>query len=289
MAEAAVYRGMSQAELDRDYSPRVLVPDFQTVIDRWDAQCEIARKSIKNELDVAYGPAPAEKLDIYYPDRAGPHPVLLYFHGGGWRARSKVERAFLATPLTQAGVMLVNAGYTLLPVQTMDELVGQCRRAVAWVAGHIAAHGGDPKRLFIAGESAGGHLVAELAATDWTAAGFDPAPPVKGALAISGIYDLEPIWRTSTHGDLGLTEEQAKRNSPIHHVRKTPTQTILAVGLDESAEFRRQMDDYSAAMAKAGIRHDLVRCGGANHYTILDRLCDPRDMLYLSLMRLMRP
>ena len=128
-----------------------------------------------------------------------------------------------------------------------------------------------------------------LATTDWAAEGVAPAPPIRGALAVSGLYDLEPIPHTYLQPDLRLTPEQVARNSPIRHVRKTPTQMIMAVGLDKSAEFRRQMDDYSAAFAAAGIRHDLVRCGGKNYFSIVDCLCEPRHMLYLSLMRLLRP
>jgi arylformamidase len=289
MVGAAVYRGFSQAQLDDEYNPRLKEPNFQSYFDRWGKESEAARASRSAKLDIAYGPGATDKLDIFAPDRAGPHPVLVYFHGGYWRRFSKNDRAFIAPHIAATGVMMVSVDYALCPAVTMDELIAQCRRAVVWAHRHIAEHGGDPNRIFVAGESAGGHIVAMMAGTDWAAEKVSPAPVIRGALAISGVYELEPIRLSYLQPDLHLTPEQVERNSPIRQVRKSPTQVILAVGLDESAEFQRQMNAYSEAFAQAGIRHDVVRCGGRNHFSIVDALCEPRHMLHLSLMRLMRP
>ena len=289
MAGAAVYRGFTQAQLDDEYNPRITEPNFQSYFDRWGKESEAARASRSAKLDIAYGPGPTDKLDIFTPDRAGPHPVLVYFHGGYWRRFSKNDRAFIAPHITSAGVMMVSVDYALCPTVTIDELIAQCRRAVVWIHRQIAEHGGDPNRIYIAGESAGGHIAAMMAATDWAAEKVSPEPKIRGALAISGIYDIEPIALSYLQPDIRFTPDQVARNSPARHARKSPTQVILAVGLDESSEFQRQMDAYSNAFVTAGVRHDLVRCGGRNHFSIVDALCEPRHTLYLSLMRLMRP
>jgi arylformamidase len=289
MADGAVYRGYTRAQLDDEYNPRLKEPNFQSYFDRWGADSKKVRRGKTVKRDIAYGPGATDTLDIYTPKRAGPHPVLVYFHGGYWRRFGKADRAFIAPHITEPGVMMVSVDYALCPTVTMDELIAQCRRSLVWIHRHIAEHGGDPGRIYIAGESAGGHIVAMMASTDWAAEGVSPAPLIRGALAISGIYDLEPIPLTYLQPDVNLTSEQVARNSPIRHVHPSPTQVILAVGLDESAEFQRQMDAYSNAFVKAGIRHDLVRCGGRNHFSILDAMCEPRHTLYLSLMRLMRP
>lgn len=289
MADGAVYRGYTRAQLDDEYNPRLKEPNFQSFFDRWDTESKKVRRGKSVKRDVAYGPGTTDTLDIFTPKRIGPHPVLVYFHGGYWRRFGKADRAFLAPQVTADGVMLVSVDYALCPTVTMDELIAQCRRSLVWIHQHIAEHGGDPSRLYIAGESAGGHIVAMMATTDWAAEGLSPAPRIRGALAVSGLYDLEPIPLTYLQADVRLTPEQVARNSPVRHVRKTPTQVILAVGLDESNEFRRQMDAYSDAFVQAGIRHDLVRCGGKNHFSIVDCLTEPRHTLYLSLMRLMRP
>jgi arylformamidase len=289
MAEAAVYRNFTQAQLDKEYNPRETAPDFQDYFDRWDRDSKIARAKPEVKRDVPYGTGPDETLDIYPLGGAGPHPVMVYYHGGYWRRFGKADRGFIAPHMNQAGVMFVSVDYTLAPKASVSEIVAQCRRAMAWVAKNIAGFGGDPNRVYACGESAGGHLTAMVAQTDWAKMGVSPDPVIKGALAISGLYDLEPIRHSFLQPDVRLTPAVVEESSPIRHVRQVPTQMMLSVGLVESAEFQRQLNDYSAAMAAAGIRHDLVRVGGRNHFSIVDALCEPKNMLHLSLMRLMRP
>lgn len=289
MADAAVYRGFTRAQLDYQYNPRETAPNFQDYFDRWDRESKSARAKSDVKRDVPYGTGPDETLDIYPLGGSGPHPVMVYYHGGYWRRFSKADRGFIAPHMNQAGVMFVSVDYTLAPKASVSEIVAQCRRAMVWVSKNIASHGGDPNRVYACGESAGGHLTAAVAQTDWAELGVSPEPLIKGSLSISGIYDLEPIQHTFLQPDVKLTQAVIEESSPIRHIRKVATQMMLSVGLDESSEFQRQLNDYSAGMAAAGIRHDLVRVGGRNHFSIVDALCEPKNMLHLSLMRLMRP
>ena len=118
----------------------------------------------------------------------------------------------------------------------------RCARAVAWVIDHAAEHGGDPRRVFVAGHSAGGHLTA-MAMTD---------PRVAGGVAISGLFDLEPIRLCYLNDKLRLDESEARRNSPIHHLPARSAPLVVTVGLGELPELIRAVGGVRGGVAEAG-------------------------------------
>src|SRR5437899_10167328 len=119
--------------------------------------------------------------------------------------------------------------YALIPTVQMAELVSQCRASIAWVHRHAASFGGDPRRIFVSGHSAGGHLVAMLMSTDWGSEGL-PADVIKAGCGISGLYDLEPIRLCYLNDVLSLTPETARLHSPIHHPPSHAGPLLLTVG-----------------------------------------------------------
>ncbi len=286
--DAPVWRGFTQAELDKQYNNRANVRGFQKHLDRWAAGGKRARRMRGAKLDVVYGKSKAERLDIFRPPGRGKYPVLIYFHGGYWRALDKIVAGdWLAPHLVPAGMVLVSVDYSLLPGVAMDELIRQCRAATAWVARNIGRHGGDSQRLHLCGQSAGGHIVAMVASTDWRAAGSDPVPSIRGALAVSGLYDLEPFPHTYLQPDLRLTPEQVARFSPTRIARRLDFPLSLAIGTEETPEYQRQMEEYAAALLKAGNRAEMVHCGGRNHFSVFDCLVEEGDILRQTLLRMM--
>ena len=225
-----VYRGYTQAELDAQYNARSAVPAFGAFVQRWISDSEDAVEMLPSTPDVAYGDGPVEILDIFHPLGGGPAPVLMFFHGGYWRAGDKSWFRYLARPFVERGAAFVAVKYGLCPDHKMDELVVQCRRAVAWVFRNIEDHGGDSARLFVSGHSAGGHITGMMLGTDWVGEFGLPADAIKGAVGISGLYDLEPIRLSQVNGPLQLSAEDAKRNSPLHHKpRVAPPPPVLLV------------------------------------------------------------
>jgi arylformamidase len=107
----------------------------------------------------------------------------MFIHGGYWQRNDKEEYAFVAEGPLARGINVAVVEYTLAPHARMDQIVGEIRRGVAWLTEHLREYGADPARIYVCGHSAGGHLTA--IATSLGA--------VKGGLAISGLYDLEPI------------------------------------------------------------------------------------------------
>ena len=280
----AVYATYDQARLDWQYNNRARVPDFQDYIDRWTEASAKAREVTRGvELNVAYGPGPREKLDVF---SAGPQkPVLVFIHGGYWRSLDKDVFSFLAPALNAAGISAVLINYPLAPAATMDEIVATVRGAFVWLAGHGGGLGLNIARMHVAGHSAGGHLAAMVMSTDWSALdGQLPADLVKGGCAISGLYDLEPIRLCYLNEDLHLDMESARRNSPIHLAPARAGPLILTVGGLEPAEYQRQQRVQADAWRTAGHSLTTVDAPGLDHFSIVDSFLAPNGPLLAALL-----
>ena len=236
-----LYRGYDRAGLDAQYDNRAKVPGFEKYNARRATLSDEARGAYDCRLDVAYGPSEAERLDVFPAGRQA--PVQVFFHGGYWMRHDKRDYDFIAGAFVPAGAAFVNVGYGLVPSVSLDELVRQCRAALAWVWRNADSFGADRTRIFASGNSAGGHLAAMMAATDWPAFEADlPADLITGTCAISGIYDLEPIRLCFLNDTLGVGPGEVARLSPIALEPRGAGPTLLAVGDQEGPEFVRQAE-----------------------------------------------
>ncbi len=238
------------AWLDREYNNRARVPESAAHLARWQRASGEVRQAGHGLLDMRYGLGEGEALDVFLPAARAPGaplaPVLVFIHGGWWRSLDKADHAFIAAPFVQAGACVVVPNYALCPAVTIPEITLQMVRALAWVRRHIAAHGGDPERITVAGHSAGGHLAAMMLVCEWPQVGADlPAALVRNALSISGLHDLEPVRHTPFLKDaLRLTPAQARMASPALLPAPVPREgrgrLYAVVGADESSEHLRQ-------------------------------------------------
>ena len=284
-SEATVYRGMTPAELEHEYNFRARIPEHTDFIARWAADSAGMRARLRGRLDVAYGPHPRQRIDLF-PAGEGA-PLFVFIHGGYWRGLSKDEFSFLADLFVGDGVAVATIGYGLCPDVTLEELTGHVRDAVRWLAAHAGEHGADAGRMVLSGHSAGGHLTAEMLSTDWTAYGL-PRDLIKGGIGIAGIYDLEPVRHTSVQEQLKLDAESARRASPIHHVPAPPAPPlVLAVGGDGTDEEKRQQTAYAEAWRAAGNDVEEIVVPHAHHFSVVDRLADPASRLYRAAMRML--
>jgi arylformamidase len=185
--------------------------------------------------------------------------------------------------------MVVLPNYGLCPAVSIEHIALQLVRALAWVYRNAGRYGGDPSRIVVSGHSAGGHLAAMLLACDWRAVGSDlPAGLVGSALAISGLFELEPLRHAPfLAGDLRLTRATAHKLSPVH--MPAPRGHLVAlVGADESEEFLRQ----NQMIASAWGPHTVLaseRVPGRNHMNVLNELADPASRVHRWAMRLLGP
>ncbi|ARP83753.1 esterase [Bordetella genomosp. 8] len=277
---ATLYRDYDRAALDDQYNARATVPDFSVITRQYAEESARARATLPCMLDVAYGDHPDETLDIFpAAERArastGPAPVFVFLHGGYWRLLSKDDSSSMAPAFTRAGAMLVAVNYSLAPAVTLDHIVDQIRRAMAWLHRNVAAHGGDPARIHVGGSSAGGHLTGMLLTDDWQARYGVPADIVRGAAPLSGLFDMTPLVHTHINDWMRLTPEDAARNSPMLHLPARPCPVVASHGENETDEFKRQTRDYVDALRARGGDARYVATPGSNHFDIVLRLNDP--------------
>lgn len=280
-----------RAALDAQYNNREMVPEHVELYEKWTPMCAQVLADFPHQLDAAYGTTPREVMDIILPDPAksgdGPFPVLLYIHGGYWMSRTKGDQTFLARAYADAGIAFALVEYDLMPGVRMVDIVRQCREAVRWMWTNGQAFGIDPKRIFVSGHSAGGHLTAELAATDWSKQGMAPNI-LKGGVALSGIYDLAAMKGCYLQDTLALTDEEVARHSPQYFETAPATPLIVAPGGAESDAFHHQSRNLVNTWNAKGGNCAYLEPEGCNHFTILADFADPASALCRAAIALVR-
>lgn len=271
---------MNSEFLDREYNPRGQIPHYAEFFWRWKTQAHAARESLQGRLNLAYGSSPSETLD-FFPASPAKSPLLIFIHGGYWRALDKADFSWIAPAYVAEGISVAILNYGLAPATSICDIVQQVRRACAWLFHNAAGAGVDRRRIFCAGHSAGGHLTAMTLATEWSAVSPDlPRCLLAGALAVSGLFDLVPLTHAEFLGqDLGLDEEGARALSPIALTLRNHAPLLRAVGALESGEFHRQStliaDHWPSACVDALI--DVPDC---NHLSVCEAFAIPGNVLF---------
>lgn len=259
-----------------EYSPRLRVPDAALYFQRWAQEAQQARQSLAYQT-LQYGPSPQETLDLF----PAPHgrAMLVFFHGGYWRAFDKDDFSWIAPPLVQAGFSVALVNYALCPSASLAEITEQCRRAVAWL------YRAYPLPLIISGHSAGGHLTGEVFATPW--ANYDlPSEAIVGGISISGLFDLQPLIHVSFNADLQLDTARAKAASPAFKQATIAAPLVLAVGALESDEFHRQSHLLKEAWPQTCT--EVIVLPNCHHFNALDALANPSSLLWEHLLKRVR-
>jgi len=277
---------MSPAELDRQYNPRMTVPDHTDFLLRWARRSAEVRARLQCETDLRYGVTPAETIDVFPAAHVGA-PLFAFLHGGYWRALDKSDFSFLAPAFVDAGVTLAVVNYGLAPAVGIEEIVRQTLRACAWLWRNEAGLGADPKRLYVGGHSAGGHLTAMMVAAKWSCYARDlPDDLFRGGVCISGLYDLTLLAQAPFLREvLNLDESGARHVSPVSYRPARNVPLLTAVGALESGEFRRQNSLIARTWPHCPVRD--VAMPGKHHFSIVEALGDADSALFGETRRFM--
>ena len=222
--------------------------------------------------DIGFGPHPRQRFD-WYPAVGEPRGTLAYFHPGYWQMRDRTLFRCLMPVFAHMGLDVAMVGYPLCPEVSLAELTAAARASVPALRTHAREHRGRDLPMVAAGHSAGGHLAVELALTDWSVWNIEHGP-IAAVVALSGVYDLEPLVATSLNAALRLDETSARAASPIRRVGALGCPALFAVGGGETVAFVEQNAAMAAAWAAAGHEARVLVSPGDDHFSLITRLRD---------------
>lgn len=271
------------AQIDADYAARncTTPENFARIIAAYAAHSEQALTLPGTTLNLRYDPESSETLDLF---NAGENrPVLLFIHGGYWRALSKGHSSFMAPMLAANGIATAVPDYTLSPNASLTEITRQMRTALAHLWHNSESLGINRNRIVVAGSSAGGHLAATLAMPGWQSAFGLPDKAVHACCPISGLFELAPIAASHVQAWLNLSEAEVATLSPLRHIAGTAP-SLIAVAQHEAAGFHRQSASYAAAL-----NAPLLSIPTRNHFDVILDLVQAETALSQGLLGLFKP
>ena len=234
------------------------------------AQRVLARGAGLAGVEVDLGGDPYRTLTVF-PAAQPSGDTLVFLHGGGWTSGYKEWMFFMAPALQAQGVTFVSAGYRLAPQHVFPTGFDDAADAVAWVVQHIGDHGGDPRRVFVGGHSAGGHLAALLGVTAaWRGARGLGARPLAGCLPVSGTYrfgegsGLSMRPRFLGPDDGGQAERRAGPLAQLEPAACPPS--LVSWGGRDLAHLARQSEEMVAALRAAGVGAETCVLDGCDHF-----------------------
>jgi arylformamidase len=283
-----VFLDYDQAALDAAYDQAAYAPNREQLIRRRESESAAARARLEVVERVAYGTADIEKLDIYRV--AGERrPIFVFIHGGAWRTGTAAGCAAPAEMFGPAGAHYVVPDFDWVQdaAGNLMVLADQVRRAIAWVYHNASRFGGDATRLYLGGQSSGGHLAAVAMTTDWPGQFELPADMIKGGLLVSGMYELAPVRLSKRSAYVSFDDRTVEELSPIRHLDRLRAPVVVAYGTCETPEFQRQNREFAAAVAAAGKPVRLLVGEYYNHFELPDSLANPYGLLGRAVLELM--
>ena len=282
-----VYKGLTRQEIEDQYMLRNTRPGYEiTDIPRWQKLSTSFRTKTPNKLDVMYGSYPRNKLDLFYPNST-PKGFILYIHGGYWQRGDKSVYSFIAEPFIKRGHAVAVINYQMCPDVKLTEIAPQVRTAILYLWRNAGSLGIPKSNFNLLGHSAGAHLTGEMVFTNWQEVDRNlPNDLINAAVAISGIYDFEPILYCSENKGIRLDKLEAKAASTIYRQLTLNIPNIIAFGLNEPPEMQRQSIDFANVLCTASNNTELIKINNADHFETVDTITDENSRLFAETCKL---
>lgn len=231
------------------------------------------------EAGQAYGSDPRQQLDVYWPaEAAEDSPVVVFFYGNGWREAARGDFEFVASALTQAGIVVLIPDYRTHPEVTFPAFVEDGAAAVRWTMDNIPGVARGERPLFLMGHSAGAQIAALLVLDErYLAAVADPPPLLAGFIGLSGPYDFLPL--EPGYLEKVFPEETRPLSQPIEFVSARAPRTLLVHGMAD----RRVLPEHSRRLARGleehGVPVTLRMYDNTGHMRVVAALAPPLQFI----------
>ena len=248
--------------------------------------------AVEKHADLTYRDGPQDeankhKLDVYSPRGKTNAPVLFFIHGGAWKTGDRSNYPPFGNRFALEGFITVVPSYRLAPRHPHPEQIEDVAAAFAWTVQHVAEYGGDARRIYVAGHSAGGHLCSLLSLDGRYLAPYKLSPrDIRGVLALSGVYDLTAADNFDTA--FGKDLQNRKDASPLFHVNAKAPPFLVTYCQWDYFSLPAQAKDFAAALRKAGASAELVYVPGQNHISEMLNITRDNDPTVAAALKFMK-
>ena len=257
---------MINEAIEKEFNPRVSVPDTEPYIKRGTEQSEKAYHAYPHQADLKYASGERTTID-YFACAHKDQPLFVFIHGGFWRGRDKKDFAYVVNSMRPLGLNVALMNYDLCPALTVTAITQQIRDGLVWLADQQTTLGFKPG-LIAAGHSAGAHLLAMTLAQ--TGQRYQlPDHLVKRAILVSGIYDCTPVLKISVNEEIRMTEQEVPLMSPMRFPMPQAVQYEVLAGGAEPAGWVKQSTDFSEHLYRHGCAVNMHVRPGLNHYSVM--------------------
>ena len=266
--------------LEKGYNVRLLVDDFDGLIEKWSKWSEDFRANADSSLNCQYGDGEKDKLDIFRCGKPNA-PLFIFIHGGYWQRGDKSIYSFVANSFVNSGIDVALIGYQLCPGATMTNIVDKIREAIVWIWDNADEYSISKNRINVSGHSAGGHITGMILATDWKEVSKNlPDNLVKTGIPISGLYQLNPIRETTIADALGLDDAESLALSPHFFEPQTQAPILVTLGGGETPEFHWQTDNFVNKWKGFKASIDYFAEPDVDHFGVVERLANLESQIF---------